>query len=238
MYTAKFHRFIPFMAATAFAFSVSHANAQSSGYSAPAPSTQLTDMDEINKMLVSNVQETNDLFVNAIGLNGTDIYHFLTKTGASTVAVYFGYTMQGSYADANKVVVVTPVDRNYRTISSADCMIYTGVNLSNSPYGLNDANPSTNPSRQNISNALAKVYISRADEDPNKGQVRGILISRSTLDKVAKESGSVNNVRISFGKDDGGNTVAMISAITSNRTAAAAEQLDGSSLCPNNCDVF
>lgn len=238
MYATKIHRMIPLVAAAALTCSVSATFAQSSGYSAPAPSVSLTDMESVNRMLVANSQEASDLFVNAIGLNGSDLYRFISTSGATTVAVYFGYTMQGSYGDANKVIIVTPVDRNYRTISSADCMIYTGGNLNYTASGLNDANPSIASSRQSISNALAKAYISRADEDPNKGQVRGILISRGTLDKVAKESGTVNNVRVSFGKDDNGNTVAMISAINSNRAVSSAEQLDGSSLCPNNCDIF
>lgn len=223
------------MSVAAFTFLCSAVDA---GFSRPASPATISNPEEINQILVQNSSESN-FFVNSIGLNGSDIYRYMSSTGSNTVAVYFGYSMAGNFNNANKVAIIAPVDRNYNTLMS-DCLLYNSSNMTFQASQLGDDHAVANSSRQNITSPLAKTYIANFEENTNKPEIRGILLQRSTLDKIIKNNSNaiVNNIRLSFGKDDNGNTVVLVSAMGAATRGAEVEMLDGSSLCPNNCDFY
>lgn len=214
-------------------------SAVSTGFSTPSSPTTLGSTEEANQMIVQNVSEGSNFFANAACLNGADIYRFMSATGSNTVAVYFGYSMGDNYSNTNKVMVIAPVDRNYKTISSANCLLYNSSNMTYQPYSLEDNITPANSSQQYISAALAKSYTTNFDENPNKEDVKAVLLQRSTLDKFIKNNGAVaNNLLLSFGKDLSGNIVVVVSSKGAAARSSQADALDGSSLCPNNCDFY
>jgi hypothetical protein len=213
-------------------------SATDAGFTRPSNPVTLNNPEEINQILVQNSNESN-FFANSIGLNGGDIYRFMSSTGSNTVAVLFGYSMAGNYSNSNKVAIVAPVDRNYNTLSN-DCLLYSSSNMSFQANSLGDDQTAANSSRQNIVSALAKAYIAHYEENPDKAEIRGVLLQRSTLDKIIKNNGTtaVNNLRLSFGKNNEGNIVVIVSAMSAGTRGVEVDMLDGSSLCPNNCDFY
>lgn len=213
-------------------------SATDGGFSRPAATTTLNNPEEINQILVQNVGNESNYFANSIGLNGSDVYRYMTSTGSNTVAIYFGYSMAGNYNNTNKVIIVAPVDRNYKTMMS-DCLLYNSSNMSFQVSNFGDDQTAANSSRQNITTPLAKAYITNFEENPNKPEIRGVLLQRSTLDKMLKNNGGTfNNLKLSFGKSAEGNTVVIASAMNAATRGLEVELLDGSSLCPNNCDFY
>lgn len=213
-------------------------SATDGGFAKPEATTTLTNPYEINQILIQNIGNESNFFANSIGLNGSDVYRFMSSTGSNTIAIYFGYSMAGNYNNKNKVLIVAPVDRNYRTMMS-DCLLYNSSNMSFQVSNFGDDHTAANSSRQNITTPLAKAYIANFEENPNKPEIRGVLLQRSTLDNIIKNNGGVmNNLKLSFGKSADGNTVVIASAMSAGTRGVEVEVLDISSLCPNNCDFY
>lgn len=187
-----------------------------------------------------------ELFAYSITLNGNDIYRFMNASNCNTVALYHGYSMADNFNNANKVLIVVPVTSRYQTKSGADCLMYSYGNMkfSNESYASSVTTARSSAELPLISAALAKQYIDHFNDNQNRDEVRGILLSRSTLDKVIRNNSNsvMYNMRINYGIDDNGQRMVVVSSVDAASGMAARnanmQVLSGSSLCPNNCDVY
>lgn len=201
-------------------------------FTKPSAATTVSNPEEVAQILGNS--ESNQ-FANSIAINGSDIYNFMSRTGSNNIAIYFGYSMAENYQNSNKVMIIAPVDRNFKTIAYTDCLLYNSNNMNFESSAIDNDGLAGRSSNQYIATGLVRAYIDHFNSNPNKPETRGVLLQRSTLDKFLKNNG---NMRLSFGKGSDGSPVVLVSAIASNTRGMEVDALEASSLCPNNCDIY
>ncbi len=230
----------------ALSLAPSFVSAQDSGYTRPSATTVPASDEEVGEVVSAIETRSRDgsspYFASSIVLNGNDIYDYMSSTRSNTIAIAFGFSMAGNYNNANKVMVILPVDKNYQTIQGASCMLYSSGNMRFEPntFETDRTVPSSSP--QTIVPALGRTYVNNLVDNPDRDEVRGVLLHRSTLDKIIKNSrGAVaNHIRLSFGMNGRGERIVMASSVDMangmSTKQGPIEVLDATSLCPNNCE--
>ena len=204
---------------------------------------------EINAMMsaVDKVPVTrgSSMFLHSFTLNGQDIYSFLDRTKATSISVFHGYFKDNDFSDANKVIVILPVNENRETMRDMPCMIFgKGVmRLTTMDFAKETINPYPSESLPLFTLNEGTRYIANAAKNPSADPVRGLLIERSTLDYIVKMDGSsvTFNFRVHYGVSNGermacATAVNLVSGTYSKRNLFHI--LNGTSLCPNNCDFY
>ncbi len=204
---------------------------------------------EISSMMGSvdkvPVTRGTSMFLRSFTLNGQDIFAFLDRTNAQTISVFHGYFKENDFSDANKVIVILPVNENRQTMKDKPCMVFgKGImRLTTMEFAKETINPYPSESLPLFTFNEASRYIANAAKNPLADPVRGLLIERTTLDYVIKMNGDAItfNFRVHYGVANGER---MACATAVNLTSGTYSKrnvfhiLNGTTLCPNNCDFY